>query len=71
MKKPAMFHQPPWLSGGMSLRPWEGGGGSSASHGSCRMNWIGFQCTEASMFSPMMTKPIEKKIVAIIPSVPK
>ncbi len=32
-----------------------GGGGSSASHGSWRTNWIGSQFTDAHMLSPMIS----------------
>ena len=40
--------------------PYSGFGGSSASQGNCRTNWIGFQLTEANMLRPMIsiaTKP--------------
>ena len=37
-------------------RPYAGAGGSSASQGNCRTNWIGLQFTEASMFRPMISK---------------
>ena len=54
-KKPAISHQPPSFSGGMILRPYPGGGGSSASQGSWRMNWTGSQFTDAHMLSPMIS----------------
>ena len=40
-KKPAISHQPPSCSGGRICRPYSGRGGSSASQGSWRTNWIG------------------------------
>jgi hypothetical protein len=36
--------------------PYSGFGGSSASHGNCRISSIGLQLTEASMLSPMISK---------------
>ena len=54
-KKPAISHQPPSLSGGI-FSPYFGAGGSSASQGSWRRNWIGLQFTDASMFSPMISR---------------
>jgi len=53
-KKPAISHQPPSCSGGRRS-PYFAAGGSSASHGNCRTNWIGSHPTEAHMFRPMIS----------------
>ncbi len=70
-KNPAISHQPPSYSGGMMLRPTDGGGGSSASHGSWRTNWIGSQFTEAHMLSPMISMAMKPQISEATPSVPR
>ena len=68
---PTISHQPPWLSGGISVRPSCGGGGSSDSQASCRTNSIGFQLTEASMFRPISTNASEPVIREASPSGPR
>jgi hypothetical protein len=68
--RPAISHQPPWLSGG-SASPNCGGGGSSASQNSWRMNWIGSQPTCASMLKPMMLNDSVPKISDAMPSGPR
>ena len=68
--KPVICHQPPWFRGA-SARPLPGGGGSSASQKSWRMNWIGSQFTEASMFMPMMLKASVPKISEATPRPPR
>jgi hypothetical protein len=70
-KNPAISHQPPWSSGGRIVRPYAGGGGSSASHGNCRMNWIGSQLTEAHMLRPMISIAIKPKISDATPLKPR
>jgi hypothetical protein len=60
-KKPAISHQPPSFSGGR-LRPYSGGGGSSASQNSCRTNSTGSQLTEAHMLSPMISMAMKPQI---------
>jgi len=65
-KKPAISHQPPSFSGGID-NPYSGAGGSSASHGNCRMNWIGSQPTDAHMFKPMISKAMTPKTIDRIP----
>ena len=70
-KKPAISHQPPSLERRQIARPYEGGGGSSASQGSCRMNWTGFQFTEAHMFSPMISKARKPQMSDATPSQPR
>ena len=42
-KKPAISHQPPSFERRQMVRPYSGGGGSSASQGSWRTNWTGSQ----------------------------
>jgi hypothetical protein len=69
-KKPAISHQPPWLSGG-SFRPIEGAGGSRASQGSCRMNCTGSQPTEAHMLRPMISMEMNPEISDMIPRKPR
>ena len=69
-KKPAISHQPPWFSGG-KLRPYCGGGGSSASQNSWRTNWIGSQFTGADMFRPMILKERMPKISDARPRPPR
>jgi hypothetical protein len=69
-KKPAISHQPPWASGG-SRSPYSGAGGSRASQNNCRTNWRGFQFTEASMFSPMISKARMKNRMDSTPVVPR
>ena len=69
-KKPAMSHQPPSCSGG-KCSPLAGDGGSRASQGSWRMNCIGFQCTEANMLSPMISKAMKPQISDSSPVVPR
>ena len=71
MKKPAISHQPPSLSGGKRCRPLPGGGGSSASQGSWRISWIGFQLTEASMLRPMISKATKPQIRDARPNQPR
>ena len=48
-----------------------GGGGSSASQGSWRTNWIGFQFTDASMFSPMISMQMNMHSAEARPSQPR
>ena len=67
-KKPAISHQPPSLSGGMICRPYCGGGGSSASQGSCRTNCTGSQFTEAHMLRPMISIAMKPQISEATPS---
>ena len=50
------------------LIPYAGGGGSSASHGSWRTNWIGLQFTDAHMFSPMISMATKPNINEATPS---
>ena len=69
-KKPAIRYQPPCCSGG-TCNPYWGGGGSRASHGSCRMNSTGSQPTEAHIFRPMISKARNPKSSENVPAVPK
>ena len=46
----------------MMLMPYSGGGGSSASQGNWRTNWIGLQLTEANMLRPMISMATKPKI---------
>ena len=67
-KNPAISHQPPSFSGGMIAGHSAGGGGSSASQGSCRTNWTGSQFTEAHMLSPMISIAMKPQISEATPS---
>ncbi len=69
-KKPAISHQPPCASGGRRS-PYSGAGGSRASQNSCRTNSSGFQLTEASMFSPTISKAMMKNRIDSTPEVPR
>ena len=69
-KRPANCHQPPSLNGAMRI-PYSGFGGSSASQGSWRRNWIGLQWTEANMFRPMISKAMKPKISDTTPRLPR
>jgi hypothetical protein len=68
---PAISHHPPWFNGGVRSRPSCGGGGSSASHGSCLMNWIGSQLTDASMFRPITTNEMVPSRIDASPRLPR
>ncbi len=70
MKKPAMRHQPPSFSGGID-RPYFAGGGSSASHGNCRMNCTGSQLTDANMLRPTISNATKKHISDAMPNHPR
>jgi hypothetical protein len=48
-----------------------GDGGSSASHGNWRMNWMKFQFTDASMFRPMISIAMNPQISDKRPVVPR
>ena len=52
-------------------RPYAGAGGSSPSQGSWRMNCTGFQFTEASMFSPMISKAMKPQTIEAMPTKPR
>ena len=52
-------------------RPYFAGGGSRANQGSCRTNWIGFQSTEASMLSPMISMQMKPQSSDAIPKKPR
>ena len=66
-----MIHHPPSASGGITLKPHSGPGGSSASQGSWRTNCTGSQLTEASMLKPMISKAKKPKMSDATPSLPK
>ena len=51
----------------MMLIPYSGLGGSSASQGSWRKNWIGLHLTEASMLRPMISKAAKPDIKERMP----
>ena len=71
IEKPAICHQPPFASGTNSWKPYSGPGGSSASHGNCRANWIGSQPTDAHMLSPITSNARKPNISDRMPSPPR
>ena len=64
MRQEEAGHQPPsaFVERRNAARPYSGFGGSSASQGNWRTNWIGLQCTEASILRPMISKAKKPKM---------